>query len=133
MIPLLEFFQQKEEKRENKLDYANVYRELKEKTGFPNVPPVDNLEECMEGHFKQMNAYIKARKEWLYTDWKSQLEKTWQYKKPTLFNSEAVRELGIDEIYIAPVFVKSGRQFFVIQTGKGPETIELYKSIVDFR
>ena len=36
-------------------------------------------------------------------------------------------------MYIAPIFAKSGRQNFVIQPGEDHSSIELYKTIVDFR
>ena len=38
-----------------------------------------------------------------------------------------------EEVYIAPLFAKSGRQMFVIQSGDTHETVELYKTLVDFR
>lgn len=48
-------------------------------------------------------------------------------------NSEEVKQLNFDQIYIAPVFAKSGRQCFVIQPGNDASTIQLYKTVIDFR
>jgi len=45
------------------------------------------------------------------------------YKKPFLFNSHHVRDLPVEQVYILPVFISSGRQLIVIQHGKIPQTI----------
>ena len=55
------------------------------------------------------------------------------YKKPFFVNSNEVRHLPFEQIYIMPVFAKSGRQTFVIQPWETSQTVELYKTIIDFR
>ena len=41
--------------------------------------------------------------------------------------------MKFEEVYIAPVYAKSGRNFFVVQSGDTHQTVELYKTIIDFR
>ena len=55
------------------------------------------------------------------------------YKKPFFVNSNEVKDLTFEQIYIMPVFAKSGRQTFVIQPCDMHQTVELYKTIIDFR
>lgn len=55
------------------------------------------------------------------------------YKKPFFVNSEEVKDLSFDQVYIAPVFAKSGRQCFVIQPGDNASKVELYKTVIDYR
>ena len=55
----------------------------------------------------------------VFSNWQALFEKNLHYKKPFFINSDVVRDYNnYREIYIAPVFAKSGRQLFVIQPGK---------------
>ena len=51
----------------------------------------------------------------IFYDWRMMFEKTLTYKKPFLVNSDVVREDDhYRDIYVAPVFSRSGRQIFCI-------------------
>ena len=71
----------------------------------------------------------------VFKDWRTLFEKQLTYKKPFFINSELVRNFknGYHQIYILPVFARSGRQIFTIQPGDCRESLEVYSSVIDFR
>lgn len=80
-----------------------------------------------------MDEYISDTRLDKFGEWHAALEKVFTYKKPFFVNSNEVKDLKFDQIYIMPVFAKSGRQAFVIQPGETHRTVELYKTLIDFR
>ena len=113
MLSLFEFFQRKEA-IDSKLDYLNVFNFFVKNFRWGSYYHIEEFDKCTKHHFTLMDAYIKERKLELYFDWKIALTNCFTYKKPFFVNSEAVKDLSFDEIYMSPVFAKSGRQTFVI-------------------
>lgn len=70
---------------------------------------IEKFEECTQHHLKVMDAHIKEKKAELFCDWQHSFEKTLSYKKPFFVNSDVIKNLDFDEVYVAPVFAKSGR------------------------
>lgn len=53
---------------------------------------------------------LKKKEAEVFKDWRVLFEKQLKYKKPFFVNSDVVREMeNYRDIYIAPVFARSGR------------------------
>lgn len=62
-----------------------------------------------------MDEARKKKEVEVFKDWRILFEKQLTYKKPFFINSGVVREMkDYRNIYVAPVFSRSGRQIFVI-------------------
>lgn len=58
---------------------------------------------------------MKKREPEVFFDWQILFEKQLKYKKPFFINSDVARENpNYRDIYVAPVFSRSGRQIFCI-------------------
>ena len=70
----------------------------------------------------------------LYAQWQNEFEKRFcGFKKPVLLNAQCVLTADFEKIFVLPVFIRPGRQFYVIKSGIGTETISLFKSIIGYR
>ena len=112
-----------------------MFETLKINEMFADDSIIENFEECTIYHIQLIEDMLKKREPEIFNDgWQALFEKQLKYKKPFLVNSDVVREFqNYREIYVAPVFARSGRQVFVIQPGESHETMEVYQSIIDFR
>ena len=61
-----------------------------------------------------MDQYIEDEMLNRFSEWQEALERTFMYKKPFFINSNEVKCKNFQEVYVMPVFAKSGRQTFVI-------------------
>mmetsp|Transcript_37489 Transcript_37489/g.49291 ORF Transcript_37489/g.49291 Transcript_37489/m.49291 type:complete len:153 (+) Transcript_37489:1338-1796(+) len=109
-------FLQKKEIDDNKLDYRSVFNYLKKNFMFGQGSEIDEFEKCEAHHLNQIEEEMATREKEVFFDWKVMFEKVLPYKKPFFVNSQYVRDMKKDykEIYIAPVFARSGRHIFVI-------------------
>lgn len=56
-----------------------------------------------------MDEYIESETQTRYSNWQQAMERVFMYKKPFFVNSNEVRNYPFDQIYVAPIFAKSGR------------------------
>lgn len=61
-----------------------------------------------------LEEHIKRKTAELFIDWQGAFERLFAYKKPFVVNSDVVQHLDYHDIYLAPIFAKSGRQMFAI-------------------
>jgi len=133
MLTLFDYFQSKEPP-ENKLDYRSQFEQMTKNFEWGSNFHITQFELCNSYHLHLLERSIRQKELFLFENWQDKFESTLSHKKPFFVNSEVIRnEADYRKIYIAPIFSKSGRQMFVIQPGKGCDTVELYQTVVDFR
>ena len=76
---------------------------------------VDRFERCEMHHLVKIESIMARQEQNLFLDWREMFEKSMTYKKPFFVNSDVVRDDDdYREIYVAPIFARSGRQIFCI-------------------
>ena len=132
MKTMYDFLQEKEVK-DNKLDYLSVFNYLK-KLHHADLLDVEDFKYCEAHHLFEIEMQMVRREKEVFLFWQDMFERKIAYKKPFFVNSDCIRySNAYREIYLAPVFAKSGRHIFVIQGGDSAETLEVYTNICDFR
>ena len=116
-----------------KLTDRNIFKMLLADGTFSERDGIYEFEDLRKKHHDIIAEYRKEKLTQLYEKWGTVLQDYFQFKKPFLVNSHYVRDLPAQDVWILPVFIDSGRQVFVIQSGKTPSTLQLYSKIVNFR
>ena len=108
MLRLFDFLHDKLRKEE-KLDYRSVFAHFVSNYMWGTQYHIEKFEHCTEHHFKEMDKYIENTSMDKFFDWETALEHAFSYKKPFFVHSDIVRRMSFKDIYIAPVYAKSGR------------------------
>ena len=132
MLRLVDFFQMRGPP-EQILSDENVFEMMMEEKVFEAVDGIHQFEDLRRKHLDMLAEYRKNKQHELYDKWGVVLQRLFLYKKPFLINSHYVRHLPFQDVWIMPVFIKSGRQLFVVQHGSIPQTVQLFSKIVSFR
>ena len=132
MVKLLDFLDS-HVPPDKKLTDRNIFKMLLADGTFSERDGIYEFEDLRKKHHDIIAEYRKEKLTQLYEKWGTVLQDYFQFKKPFLVNSHYVRDLPAQDVWILPVFINSGRQVFVIQSGKTPSTLQLYSKIVNFR
>ena len=132
MVKLLDFLDTHVPPDE-KLTDRNIFKMLLADGTFSERDGIYEFEDLRKAHHDIIADYRKRKLTQLYEKWGTVLQDHFQFKKPFLVNSHYVRDLPAQDVWILPAFINSGRQAFVIQSGKTPSTLQLYSKIVNFR